>query len=78
VNHHAQWQAFGIDQSVDLAPLHLLAGVMTHCVSFTFRTSPFSADLSDWLSMTPALGLASRPSRSRKAIWEELRAALAS
>ena len=29
--------------------------------------SPFSADLSEQLSMTPALGLASRPSRSRSA-----------
>ena len=66
-NHHAQGQAFGIDQSVDLAPFHPLAGVITHCVCFTFRASPFSADLSDWLSMTPALGLASRPSRSRRA-----------
>ena len=67
VNHHAQGQAFGIDESVDLAPLHLLAGVITHCVRFAFRASPFSADLSEQLSMTPALGLASRPSRSRRA-----------
>jgi hypothetical protein len=47
VNHHAQGQPFGIDQSVDLAPLHLLDGVITRCVRFTFRASPFSADLSD-------------------------------
>ena len=67
VNHHPQGQAFGIDQSVDLAPFHPLAGVITHCVCFTFRASPFSADLSEQLSMTPALGLASRPSRSRSA-----------
>ena len=48
-------------------PRIFLAGVVTHCVCFTFRASPFSADLSEQLSMTPALGLASRPSRSRRA-----------
>ena len=65
VNHHAQGQAFGVDQSVDLAPPHRLAGVITYCVCFIFRASPFSADLSDWLSMMPALGL--RPPRAVRA-----------
>ena len=49
-----QGQAFGIDQSVDLAPLHLLAGLTTHCVCFTFRASPFSADLSDYTTADDA------------------------
>src|SRR6516164_8862448 len=56
---------FAIDQGVDLATLHLLAGVITHLVVFT---APFSADLTDWLSRTAADGLASRPIRSRKAM----------
>ena len=45
--------------------LHLLAGVVTHCVVFA---APFSADFTDWLSRTAADGLASRPIRSRSAI----------
>src|SRR5260370_4131431 len=57
-------QSFGIDQGVDLAAFHLLAGVVTHCVVFA---APFSADCSDWLSRTAAEGLASRPIRSRNA-----------
>ena len=57
-------QSLGIDQGVDLAAFHLLAGVVTHCVVFT---APFSADFSDWLSRTAAEGLASRPIRSRNA-----------
>lgn len=63
-----QGQALGVNQGVDPAPLHPLAGVITHCVCFTFLTTPFSADFSDWLSITPALGLASRPNRSRNAM----------
>jgi hypothetical protein len=43
-----------------------LAGVITHCVCFTFRAALFSANLGGWLSMIPALGLASRYGRSRR------------
>jgi hypothetical protein len=50
---------------MDFAALDLLAGVVTHLVVFT---APFSADLTDWLSRTAADGLASRPTRSRKAM----------
>src|SRR5579862_4163153 len=61
VDDHAQRQAFDVDEGVDFAPLHLLAGVITHCVFFTpARDSPFSAAFSDWLSMIAAVGLASR------------------
>jgi len=58
-------QPFAVDQGVDLATLHPLAGVVTHLVVFT---APFSADLTDWLSRTAADGLAPRPIRSRNAI----------
>ena len=58
-------QPFGIDQCVDLATLHLLAGVVTHRVVFA---APFSADFTDWLSRTAAEGMASRPICSRKAM----------
>ena len=51
---HGQFE--GVDQGVDLAALYLLAGVVTHGVVFT---APFSADFSDWLSRTAAVGLAS-------------------
>lgn len=58
-------QALGVDQNMSLAALYSLAGVVTHRVDFT---PPFSADLTDWLSRIAAVGLASRPSRSRKAM----------
>src|ERR1700686_5031504 len=68
VDAHAQWEAFGIDQGVELASFDLLSGVVTHCVVFTpVFTAPFSADLSDWLSMIAAVGLTSRPACSRRA-----------
>jgi hypothetical protein len=58
-------QPFAVDQGVDFAVLDLLAGVVTDLLVIT---APFSADLTDWLSRTAAEGLASRPSRSRKAM----------
>jgi hypothetical protein len=57
-------QTFTLDQGVDFAALHLIAGVVTHLV---VSAVPFSADFTDWLSRT-AEGLASRPIRSRNAI----------
>ena len=69
VDDHAQRQASDIDQGMQLAALHLLCGVITHCILFTSaRGSPFSAAFSDWLSMIAAVGLASRPSASRSAM----------
>ena len=48
VDDHAQRQAFDIDEGMQLAALHLLAGVVTHCVLFApARGSPFSAAFSD-------------------------------
>jgi hypothetical protein len=58
-------QPFAVDQGVDFAALDLLAGVVTDLLVIT---APFFADLTDWLSRTAAEGLASRPSRSRKAM----------
>jgi hypothetical protein len=57
-----QHEALRIDDEVALAPLDLLARIITHRVD---RDPPFSADLTDWLSMIPALGLGSRPICSR-------------
>ena len=62
-------QSLGIDQGMNFAAFHLLAGVVTHLVVFT---APFSADFTDWLSRTAAEGLASRPIRSRSAICSSL------
>jgi hypothetical protein len=60
---HLQLQTatIGIDQSVPLAALDLLAGVIP-------RGPPASAVLTLWASITAALGLASRPARSRSSI----------
>jgi hypothetical protein len=56
MDDHMQRQAFDINEGV--YPLHLLAGVVTHCVLFTpARGSPLSAAFSDWLSMIAAVGL---------------------
>src|SRR5512136_2207744 len=69
MNDHTHRQTLGVDQGVDLAALHLLSGVVSHCVIFTpVFAAPFSAGFSDWLSMTAAVGLASRPRCSRKAM----------
>ena len=65
VNHDPERQALGVDERVDLASLHALAGVVAHLVVFR---APFSADFTVWLSSTPAEGDASRPSRSRSAM----------
>ena len=65
MNNDPHRQPFGVDQGVDLAAFHLLAGVVTQFVVFA---APFSADFTDWLSRTAAEGLASRPIRSRKAM----------
>ena len=58
-------QPLAVDEGVDFAALHLLAGVITHLV---VSAAPFSADLTDWLLRAAADGLASRPIRSRKAM----------
>jgi len=47
-----------VDQGVDVATLHRLSGVVTHCVGLT---APFSAAVNDGLSMIAADALASRP-----------------
>jgi len=65
VDNDPHRQPFAVDQGVDFAALHPLAGVVAHFIVFT---APFSHDLTDWLSSTAADGLASRPIRSRKAM----------
>ena len=58
VHHHSQDQAEGVYNDVALAPVDLLAGVVAAC-------PPFSAVLTDWLSMIAAEGEGLRPSSSR-------------
>ncbi len=48
LNDDAHRRAFGIDERVDLAAVHFLAGVVA-CNAVV--TAPFFADFSDWLSM---------------------------
>ena len=62
VDHGVEDQAEGIDEQMALLALDLLARVVARRVD---ARPPFSALLTLWLSITPALGLASRPSSSR-------------
>src|SRR3712207_2228215 len=55
-------QALGVDQDVALLASDLLARVVARRVD---ATPPSSAPLTLWLSMIAAVGLASRPARSR-------------
>jgi hypothetical protein len=57
----AQEEAEGIDEDVALAAFDLLARVKARGIE---RRPPFSAPLALWLSMTAAVGLASRPANS--------------
>ena len=55
-------QAFGVDENMPLLALDLLSCVVARRIN---RSPPFSALLTLWLSMTAAVGLASRPIASR-------------
>ena len=50
-------QPFAVDQGVDFAAIHLLAGVVAH---LAVSAAPFSADLTDWAHLKLA-GLALWP-----------------
>jgi hypothetical protein len=65
VNDDPYRRPFSIDERMDLAPFHLLAGIVAY---LAIKTTPFSADFKLWLSTTAAVGLASRPSFSRNVI----------
>ena len=62
MNDDVQQEAERIDQDMALAPGDLLARIKPLRVK---RRAPFCAPLALWLSMIAAVGLASRPSRSR-------------
>jgi hypothetical protein len=55
-------EPLGVDQDVSLLALDLLPRVVARRIG---RARPFSALLTLWLSMTAAVGLASRPAFSR-------------
>jgi hypothetical protein len=56
-------EALRVDDDVPLLAFDLLAGVIPCRVD---RGPPFSAPLTLWLSITAAVGLASRPACSRQ------------
>src|SRR5215467_7078959 len=58
VHRRRENEPFGIYEQMALAPLHLLAASKP-------RTPPTPVAFTDWLSMHPALGWGSRPSRRR-------------
>ncbi len=62
VDDDGEDQAEGVDEEMALLALDLLARVIARRVD---ARPPFSALFTLWLSITPALGLASRPSSSR-------------
>ena len=64
VDDNVQEEAERIDENVPLATLDLLARVIARRID---RRPPFCAPLALWASMMAAVGLASRPSRSRVA-----------
>ena len=61
VDGNGENQAEGVDEQVELLALDLLARVIARRVD---ARAPFSAPITLWLSITPALGEASRPSSS--------------
>ena len=62
MNDGMNQQALRIDENVPLLALDLLSCVVARRIN---RSPPFSALLTLWLSMTAAVGLASRPIASR-------------
>jgi hypothetical protein len=62
MNDGMNQQALRIDENVPLLALDLLSRVVARRIN---RSPPFSAPLTPWLSMTAAVGLASRPIASR-------------
>ncbi len=61
-HHGIEDQAEGVDGKMALLALDFLARVIARRVD---ARPPFSAPFTLWLSIAPALGLASRPSSSR-------------
>jgi len=64
VNHQREDQPERVHDDMTLAPLGFLARIVP-------SVAPFSAVLTDWLSITPALGVGLRPSltRTRRRSW---------
>ena len=65
MDHGGEDQPEGVDQEIALLALDLFARVIDRRID---ARPPFSAFFTLWLSITPALGEASRPSRSR-VLW---------
>lgn len=63
MNGNAQEQAERVDKQMPFAPEDFLARIVALRIE---RSPPFGAPLALWLSMMAAVGLASRPSRSRR------------
>lgn len=64
MDHGMQQQTYRIDEDMPLLAFDLLAGIIAIPVD---AGPPFSALLTLWLSITAAVGLASRPACSRHA-----------
>ncbi len=62
VNKRVKQQAYCIDENMPLLALDLLSGIVAARIN---ATPPFSVLFTLWLSMTAAVGLASRPAASR-------------
>jgi hypothetical protein len=64
-DQQAQEMILGIDEEVSLSSLYSFAGIITDRRLFRppFLTTAVSVVLTDWLSITPADGETSRPSR---------------
>ena len=62
MNERMKQQAYRIDENMPLLALDLVSGIVAMRID---ATPPFSALFTLWLSMTAAVGLASRPAASR-------------
>ena len=62
MNERMQQQAYRIDENMPLLALDLLSGIVAMRID---AMPPFSALFTLWLSITAAVGLASRPAASR-------------
>ncbi len=67
MNDRVQQQAYCVDQNMPLLAFDLLAGIIAMRID---AGPPFSALLTLWLSITQAVGLASRPICFRHSVYK--------
>jgi hypothetical protein len=72
LDQHEEQEATGIGEDVTLATLDVLARIIAANTAALAALTFGSVVFTDWLSITPALGLASRPACSRAVITSKV------